>query len=300
MKHWDYTLIDEKSNWYISFPLDILEIFESIASNVRDDTSELNFKVSDFATPDPSFIEGIKRVLEDGRGFVILETIPQKYSIHQKRAIYWVLSQWIASPTPQNVQNTLIYDVKDLGVDIKNGFRYSVTNLETNFHTDNPFGAHILNYVGLLCLQKAQSGGISQMMSGYTLLKILQTEYPSALEILKKPFHYDKRAGRREDEPLTGFYPPIAWDGKDLLIRYLRYWIEVGHEKMNVPLTEEQKNALDIVDRVLLRPELRVEFLLEPGQILFNNNRWLLHNRTNFQDDPEDHKKRHLLRIWLI
>jgi len=300
MKHWDCTLIDEKSDWYISFPHDILDIFESIASNVRDDIDELNFKASDYDTPNPSFIEGIKRVLEEGRGFVILQTIPHKYSIQQTRAIYWVLSQWIASPIPQNIQNTLIYDVKDLGVDIKNGFRYSVTNLETSFHTDNAFGSSILNYVGLLCLQKAQSGGISQILSGYTILKILQTEYPSALEILTKSFHFDKRAGRREDDPLTGYHPPIVWDGKDLLIRYVRYWIEAGHEKVNLPLTEEQRNALDILDRVLLRPELHVEFLLEPGQILFNNNRWLLHNRKTFQDDPEEHKKRHLLRIWLI
>ena len=40
-------------------------------------------------------------------------------------------------------------------------------------------------------------------------------------------------------------------------------------------------------------------FLVEPGQIYFLNNRWILHNRTAFEDDPEPGRRRHLVRLWL-
>jgi hypothetical protein len=84
-----------------------------------------------------------------------------------------------------------------------------------------------------------------------------------------------------------------------LLIRYLRYWIEVGHEKAGQPLTAAQVQALNCLDRVAGEQCYRVEFALEPGEMLFVNNRWILHNRTGFEDHPEPERKRHYVRLWL-
>jgi alpha-ketoglutarate-dependent taurine dioxygenase len=66
-----------------------------------------------------------------------------------------------------------------------------------------------------------------------------------------------------------------------------------------VPLTPEQQRALDALDGWLNRPELRAEFDLRTGDMLFINNRWLLHNRTAFEDYPEPERRRHLVRLWL-
>lgn len=57
----------------------------------------------------------------------------------------------------------------------------------------------------------------------------------------------------------------FAWDGSRLICRYLRYWIEVGQQKANQPLTSAQVQALDMLDRMLSRPEFRAEFYLERG-----------------------------------
>jgi alpha-ketoglutarate-dependent taurine dioxygenase len=83
------------------------------------------------------------------------------------------------------------------------------------------------------------------------------------------------------------------------LCRYLRYWIEVGHEKAGVPLTADQVAAMDTLDRVAAEPALRAEFSLRPGEMLFVNNRWILHNRTAFEDFAEPDRKRHYVRLWL-
>jgi len=65
------------------------------------------------------------------------------------------------------------------------------------------------------------------------------------------------------------------------------------------PLTDRQRSALDRFDQVLNQPALRVEFNLAPRDMMFVNNRWILHNRTAFEDFEEPPRKRHLVRLWL-
>ncbi len=55
-----------------------------------------------------------------------------------------------------------------------------------------------------------------------------------------------------------------------------------------------------MVDRLLQRDDLRVAFSLEPGQILFTNNHWILHNRTAFEDHEDPKRRRHYVRLWLL
>ena len=48
-----------------------------------------------------------------------------------------------------------------------------------------------------------------------------------------------------------------------------------------------------------LAKRARAEFALKPGDMYFINNRWILHNRTSFEDYPEMERRRHLVRLWL-
>src|SRR5262249_39560043 len=97
----------------------------------------------------------------------------------------------------------------------------------------------------------------------------------------------------------TSRVPILSWNGDDLVCRYLRYFIEVGQQKAGEPLTLQQVQALDTFDGVLRRPDLPARFELRRGDILFANNRWVLHNRTAFEDHPEPERRRHLVRLWL-
>src|SRR4029079_10613533 len=105
--------------------------------------------------------------------------------------------------------------------------------------------------------------------------------------------------GVRPGEGPTALFPVFAETGRGLLIRYLRYWIEAGHEKVGRPLAPGQLSALDALDRVAGDPRLRAEFAMRPGDMLFVNNRWILHNRTGVEDHTEPDRRRHLLRLWL-
>jgi hypothetical protein len=121
-----------------------------------------------------------KRELEYGRGFVILDRLPiGRISDRKATGIFWLIGQLLGEPVEQNVQGTQLYDVRDSGKYVAQGARFSVTNYESSFHTDNSFGDTVVDYVGLLCLKTARSGGISQLVSGLTALEALRREYPT-------------------------------------------------------------------------------------------------------------------------
>jgi hypothetical protein len=245
-------------------------------------------------------LQPVLAALEMGWGFVIIEGLADRgYTHAEQQAAYWLVGQLLGSPCAQNVQGTLLYDVRDTGQDVRSGARYSVTNAETGFHTDNSFGVTTVDYVGLLCLRTAMSGGASQLVSGYSLHNELLARHPEVLGALYEPFHVDRRGGLRPGDTPTIQVPILHWDGRELVCRYLRYWIEAGHEKAAQPLTAVQKHALDVLDRVVRNTEIQVEFTLRPGDMFFINNRWLLHNRTAFNDYAESDRRRHYVRLWL-
>jgi alpha-ketoglutarate-dependent taurine dioxygenase len=235
----------------------------------------------------------------EGSGFVIIEATGLSLDDRQQTLLYWLVGQGLGKPVQQNVQGTLLYDVRDIGQDVRYGARFSVTSAESSFHTDASFHDAVVDYVGLLCLRTARAGGLSQLVDGRAVCQELSTRHPEALAVLAQPFHIDRRGGARPGEGPTALYPVLGTNGGGLVYRYLRYWIETGHERVGQPLTAAQVAALDALDGVLALPELRVEFFLRAGEMFFINNRWLLHNRTAFDDFPEPERRRHLVRLWL-
>jgi alpha-ketoglutarate-dependent taurine dioxygenase len=298
---WTAATVDDRAHWYRSVPDELLSQLSVIARKHPANQPITDLRLSERQLDDWS--EALTPVLHDlegGRGFAIIEGRDvASLRPREATAVYWLVGQLLGEPFAQNVQGTLLYDVRDTGQDLSSGARFSVTSYESSFHTDNSFGDSILDYVGLLCLKGAKSGGISQNVSGYAAIDVLKREHPDVLATLSQPLHVDRRGGFLEGQSPTVLRPVVAFDDGELILRYLRYWIEVGHEKAGQPLTADQRRALDVLDAVLQRPDLRVEFLLEPGQMYFINNRWILHNRTAFVDHPELEQRRHLVRLWL-
>jgi alpha-ketoglutarate-dependent taurine dioxygenase len=244
--------------------------------------------------------EAVHKALEQDRGFAIVDgPASDRLRLEVKLALYWIVGQILGEPVAQNVQGVTLYDVRDTGQSVSQGARFSVTNAESTFHTDASFEDRVVDYVGLLCLNTAKSGGLSQLVSGYTVAAELATTDPGAFKILTQPFHVDRRGGVRPGESPTVQRPVLAREDSGLLYRYLRTWIEAGHEKAGEPLTNDQTRALDALDRTVNRADLRAEFMLRPGDMFFSNNRWILHNRTAFEDHLAPDLRRHYVRLWL-
>ena len=245
-------------------------------------------------------LDPLRQELTIGRGFVIQQGLDLAgLSAGEGKILYWLLGQCLGEPLAQNVQGTVLYDVRDTGRSVESGARFSATNADSSFHTDASFAERQVDLVGLLCLQTALQGGVNQLVDGRTVWEELAAQHPEALATLAQQFHVDRRGGARDGEAPTASYPILECRGAEPVFRYLRYWIEAGHEKAGKPLTASQRCALDLLDVTLRRPELRAEFALRPGEILWVNNHWIFHSRTAFQDHPEPERRRHLLRLWL-
>ncbi len=297
---WRADTLDDPRGWYYPLAGACLDALQKVARAGRGrPVTELRLG-PELRAACAADVAPVRDALESGRGFAILTGPPPGPSApDEARALYWLAGQLLGEPFAQNVEGVLLYDVRDTGRQLTQGARFSVTNYESSFHTDNSFGDTVLDYVGLLCLRPARAGGVSQVVSGYAVYDCLRREVPDVLAVLSSPYHVDRRGGVREGEAPTARVPVLAQTECGLLYRYLRYWIEAGHDKAGAPLTPEEARALDVLDGVLARPELRAEFTLKPGDMFFINNRWILHNRTAFEDHSEPERRRHLVRLWL-
>jgi alpha-ketoglutarate-dependent taurine dioxygenase len=283
-------------SWYETLPDRLLDALTDLQRPPDDPTAvRMPQAVRDLAR---DALGSAAQALE-GRGFVVIEAPRRGLDDRQLTLLYWLVGQALGTPVVQNVQGTLLYDVRDTGQDVRHGARFSVTSAESSFHTDASFFDNVVDYVGLLCLRPARAGGLSQLVDGRAVYEELSARHPEALAVLAQPFHVDRRGGARPGEAPTALYPVLGRDGAGLVYRYLRYWIEAGHDRAGVPLTAAQRQALEALDGVLAEPALRVEFFLRPGEMFFVNNRWLLHNRTAFDDFDEPQRRRHLVRLWL-
>jgi hypothetical protein len=299
---WRSGTIDDRQTWYYPLSSRCLAALEETIRRLREQprpVTELRAAEEPCAACADE-LRPLRHALESGRGFAIVRgPSPGRYSPAELQIGYWLVGQLLSRPVEQNVQGTLLYDVRDTGQDVRYGARFSVTSAESSFHTDNSFGSVIVDYVGLLCVQTAKSGGASQVVSGYSVHDELLARHSDALELLHQPWHIDRRGGVRPGDAPTVQYPVLSRDERGLTYRYLRYWIEAGHEKIGRPLNDVQRQALDALDAVANDPALRVEFALEPGDLFFINNRWILHNRTAFADHDQPERRRHLVRLWL-
>jgi hypothetical protein len=179
--------------------------------------------------------------LENGRGFAIVPGLSEEpLPPESQLALYWAVGQILGEPVTQNVDGVRLYDVRDTGQSLSQGARFSVTKYESTFHTDASFEEGVVDYVGLLCVQTAKSGGLSQLVSGYSAAAVLALADPELIEELTRPFHVDRRGGVRPGETPTTQRPVLARRDNEILFRYLRTWIEAGHHKAGLPLTAAQ------------------------------------------------------------
>ena len=299
-------VIDKKKTWTKNLSSDSNEFLVDLDDNVigellqkRDLLDQHNIQ---HFTHLKTQIQHIKQaILIQGCGFCVINgTNFTAFDKHELSNIHILISKIFGELLIQNKQGEQIVEVKDLGKTLSTGGRYHHTREGGSYHTD---GCHIFenppDYVGLLCLNPAKNGGVSKFISAYTIHNKLQ-EDKNLLRILYEKFYMDKRNENQADEIPTQFVPIFTYNNGKLNCRCCqRELIDSGHEKMNKPLTEYQKNALDNLDKLLANENLAVSYLLKKGDMMYSNNKWLIHDRTDFEDSDDENLKRALLRTWI-
>jgi len=248
----------------------------------------------------------LREELRAGRGFLVIRRLPvERYTQEQACRMYLALSSLFGAPLPQNVKGDLLYSVRDEGYDLSRdygavGVRFSKTTSELFFHTDSAplFQGRTPDVVALLALQTAKSGGAAALISAQTIHNILLQEEPQRLERLYAGYHFDRRAELGDGESPTLFAPVFTYHSS-LAMRHFPFYIYKAQELTGEALSGADKDSLESLDRITRREQLPVTFQMEPGDVQFVNNAFILHSRTAFEDHPEPERRRHLVRLWL-
>jgi len=243
----------------------------------------------------------VRQVLDHDRRFAIIDRLPlNAIDAEEATAIYWLLSSMVSRPVAQKLDGTMIYDVLDTGQEALpgSGVRPDKTNIEIRFHNDNAYNHTPPDYVGLLCLRQAQSGGHSRVISFHTAHNALLARCRDRLPRLHQPFWFDRQREFHPGESAI-FSSPVFELDEELKGRFSVHQINGGYALRGEAIDIEGNAAIAAMLEIFEDDALTIDFDLEPGQIQFVHNRALGHSRTSFVDHPEPGRKRHLVRLWM-
>jgi len=305
---WNRKTILKTQSWSLSWPdsvlRDILQKFDSGGVETAD-LEKINPSLGEIPSLREWVTEEIQTELRLGTGFVRIEAPWIPLTEKQLRFAYLVLG-WALGPTIERYGR--LYDVIDQGSSYtETRIPVSQTQAETRFHTDSSARHCLPEFVGLLCIRPAASGGTSQLVHALHVHERLSQRHPELLSELYRPwirnivtpgteFNLENLKANRIPvfEKNPGRFSGIAF-------RYMRYWIEKGHELAGEPLSTKAIEAMNRLDEELHNPENFFEFDLKASEILMIHNARLAHNRTEFQD-PQDAtagSRRRLVRMWI-
>ena len=209
-------------------------------------------------------LDRIADELENGRGFLLLHGLPVgRYTDEDIAIVDYGLGLHLGEPVRQDPKGDLLGEVMAVGEATLRTTRVYATDLHLSFHCDPS------DVVGLLCVRRARAGGLSSLVSVAAIYNALLACHPELLGLYDRPMYFAHLC-----EPLPSRSPIFSHQDGQLSCRYLRQYLELGHE-------------------------IRLDMMLEPGDLQFANNGAVLQARTAFEDEPDPALRRRMLRLWL-
>jgi len=277
---WIRTLSDEAANELVAATNDVKR-----AGYEFPDFGRSHFRIPELAKN----LTDIAEELENGRGFVLLRGLPmEQFDDQQLQIAFYGIGLNMGQPVRQNPAGDLLGLVMNVGDPDDRQTRVYETNHYLPFHTDPS------DVVGLLCVRKAETGGLSSLVSTATVYNTIVHKHPEFLALLYRPMWYAHLG-----EDLPSLSPIFSFHKGKHACRYLRQYIELGHELRELPLSSIEIEMLDLIDSITHQENLCLEMMLEPGDLQFANNYAIMHSRTAFVDDSRPGHRRKMLRLWL-
>lgn len=241
-------------------------------------------------------LASLQDMLLHGIGVEVLAGLPvHRYSQAEAATIFCGIGAHLGRARSQNAAGHILGHVRNTGANPEDtNTRIYQTAARQTFHTDSA------DVVGLLCLQDAQEGGDSLLVSAETIYNRMRAERPDLLVLLFDPIATDRRGEVPEGAKPFMEIPVLNWHDGKLTVFYQRQYIDSAQRFDGaMRLTPAHVEALDMFDRLANDPELHIRMRLAPGDMQFVYNHAQLHDRTGFTDWPDPEKRRHLLRLWL-
>ena len=290
---WDKTLTNKKQKF-------VADLSPGTVDELIKRRNELdNLNENDLLLLKNEILEFKKKILDGFGLFIINGACLKDFSLKEKISIYTLIAEILGELIIQNIKQEKIVEIKDVGKSMQTGGRYHETKEGGSHHTDSPQWKDVPDYLGLFCVHNAKKGGTNLFLSAYTIHNRILKGRKDLLNILYGKFHFDKRGEFKEGESSTVFEPIFKFKDGKLYFRYLRNYIDAGHDIQNQPLSESQKEALTYLDNFMLEEDMIMSYDLKPDDMVFSDNHWIIHGRTTFEDFDDPNLKRLMLRTWI-
>lgn len=282
---WSYALGDD----------DVKEVIAAAKRVQRDgiapeQVNRDNFRLDAF----DSVLGQVRQELCDGRGIVMLQNFPVEQLDKLGRAIaYLGVGAYLGEAKSQNGEGHVLGHVKDLGADYFDPVQRAYkTRAGMQFHTD------ACDYVGLLCLRAAKSGGESLVASSVTVYNRMLERWPELVEVLTQDFYRSRFGEINPGELPYRKHPMFSFHEGYFTALGPGFTLEKAQALPGVPQnTHAQNEAIRLYRETALECAAEIPFV--PGDIQLLNNFVTLHARRGYEDWPEESGRRHLLRLWL-
>jgi hypothetical protein len=285
IENWSYRLTTDDQDELIA-TVDILRRDRVTPEQV----TRTNFALGAFGAT----LKDIRSELLDGRGMIVLRNFPTTRMDRVGIAMAFLgLGCHLGTPMSQNMKGHILGHVKDLGGDYRDAkTRGYYTRDALQFHSDG------CDYVGLLCLQTAKSGGESLVASSVTVYNTMMERRPDLVEALIQDYYRSRKGDVNPGDQPWYKQPVFAFNEGIFFAIGAGSGIEKALALPGVPpLTPLQREAIDTYRAVTRECAAQIPF--QPGDIQFLNNWVMLHSRNAYDDWEEPAKKRHLMRLWL-
>ena len=290
---WDKTLANKKQKF-------VADLSPGTVDELIKRRNELdNLNENDLLLLKNEILEFKKKILDGFGLFIINGACLKDFSLKEKISIYTLIAEILGELIIQNIKQEKIVEIKDVGKSMQTGGRYHETKEGGSHHTDSPQWEDVPDYLSMLCVNNAKKGGTNLFLSAYTIHNRILKGRKDLLNILYEKFHFDKRGEFKEGESSTVFEPIFKFKDGKLYFRYLRNYIDAGHDIQNQPLSESQKEALTYLDNSMLEEDMIMSYDLKPDDMVFSDNHWIVHGRTAFEDYDDPNLKRLMLRTWI-
>ena len=298
-------IISEKDLVWDKYAGNIAEnFFVKISANatneLKNNRNFINNSEETFPILQQEILDFKKKFLIDGIGFFVIDgECFSDFSREETTEIYSKICKTLGTLYVQNIKNESFVAIKDEGKSMVSGGRYHQTKEGGSFHTDSPQWKKVPDFIGMCCINPAKKGGESKFVSAYSIHNEMLKEHKHFLEMLYEQFHFDKRGEYKSGESPTVLEPIFTYNYNQLKLRYLRDYINDGHKIQDMPLSKEQNEALDCLDKIIHDENLAVNYELKQYDMIFFNNNRVMHGRTSFEDFEDIEKKRLMIRTWI-
>jgi len=159
------------------------------------------------------------------------------------------------------------------------------TAMALSLHTDNPYREPVPTLQLLHCLSSDVEGGETLLADGFRAVEQLGLNAPRLVEVLREvPIRYRYRDGSAE---LWADVPVVTLDSSGraaaLHVNNRSKGVPIGSPELVAEWYEAYFTLLD----VLVAPDAKISFRLEPGDVVAFDNLRVLHGRTRFSGEGD-------------